>query len=122
MDRIRSLRSGISIAIDWRRSSVPQAPRDWPNIRTCVNAVIGYTGRFRIKPRGCVHLWTNSVRPRKAKDPGVGKRRRLQRRCRGDCDFPGLAHYHAPTVALLLLPNRAFDFRAAALADVSHLN
>jgi hypothetical protein len=25
-----------------------------------VNAVIGYTGRFRIKPRGCVHLWTNS--------------------------------------------------------------
>ncbi len=49
MDRVSSLRSGNSIAIDWRRSSVPQAPRGWPNICTCVIAVIGYTAPLRIK-------------------------------------------------------------------------
>jgi hypothetical protein len=63
MDRVSSLRSGISIAVDWRRSSVPQAPRDWPNIRTRVNAVIGYTAPFRIKAGPTLHDLALSLHP-----------------------------------------------------------
>jgi hypothetical protein len=47
----------------WRRSSVPQAPRDWPNIRTRVNAVIGYTAPFRIKAGPTLHDLALSLHP-----------------------------------------------------------
>jgi hypothetical protein len=42
--------------------------------------------------------------------------------CRKQAIFFPVAAHRPPTEAALLLSYRAFDFRAAALTDVSHLN